>query len=253
MVLIVSILLMMLFFTVSSSELIEKLKEIVVGYNLLKASSEEVKEVKQLACLDATHILKHHVDKVTLLDNACVLVIELLELRVKVKLQVLIYFVDSSKHSNCLWVLKDHLFFKWASWRLRSEGVLFVASKGRSTKVMLSCANRVLGRFIICKEEEMLRNIGGRRLMSRSATYSSRETLLSSIFRAVKIDIPIREMLTTVRADELILFQFACITINKSGPLIHLMTCLLIEFVLVVIVLLLKLLRQLPDHIVLEL
>ena len=86
MVLIVSILLMMLFFTVSSSELIEKLKEIVVGYNLLKASSEEVKEVKQLACLDATHVLKHHVDKVTLLDNACVLMIELLELRVKVKL-----------------------------------------------------------------------------------------------------------------------------------------------------------------------
>lgn len=118
---------------------------------------------------------------------------------------------------------------------------------------MLSCANRVLGRFLICKEEEMLRNIGGRMLMSRSATYSSRETLLSSIFRAVNIDIPIREMLATVRADELILFQFACITINKSSPLIHLMTCLLIEFVLVVIVLLLKLLRQLPDHIVLEL
>ena len=122
---------------------------------------------------------------------------------------------------------------------------------------MFSSTNRVLGRFFICEKHEMLRYIRGRRLLlltvARSSAYNSRVTLLRTIFWAFNIDVSIREMLTTVGADQLILLQLASIAIDKSGPLIHLMTCLLIELVLIVIVLLLKLLRQLPDHIILEL
>lgn len=60
-------------------------------------------------------------------------------------------------------------------------------------------------------------------------------------------------MLSTEGAYEFILLELTSVSIDESCPLIHLVTSLLIKFILVVVIFLLEFLRELPDDIVLKL
>jgi hypothetical protein len=63
---------------ISSVELVQNLQEIVIGYHILKAGGKQVDKVQQLVGLDASDVLKEHIDKVSFLDHACSLRVELL-------------------------------------------------------------------------------------------------------------------------------------------------------------------------------
>ena len=60
-------------------------------------------------------------------------------------------------------------------------------------------------------------------------------------------------MLTTEGANKLELLELVSVPINKSCPLIHLVSCLFVELILEIIILLFELLRKLPNDIVFEL
>lgn len=71
-----------------------------------------------------------------------------------------------------------------------------------------------------------------------------------AIITAIRIDNHIAEILTTESADKLVLFEFSSVPIYELGPFVHLMSSFLVEFLLIKVILLLKFLRQFPDHIV---
>jgi hypothetical protein len=59
------------------SKFIKNLKEIIVVNNIIKASCEEIHKLNELTRLDASHILKDHIDKVFFLYNSSVIWIKL--------------------------------------------------------------------------------------------------------------------------------------------------------------------------------
>lgn len=59
-------------------------------------------------------------------------------------------------------------------------------------------------------------------------------------------------MLSTECADKLELFELITISVDESCPLIHLISCFFVEFILEVVILLFELLRQFPNDIVFE-
>lgn len=60
-------------------------------------------------------------------------------------------------------------------------------------------------------------------------------------------------MLSAESTDHLVLLELTRVSVNQSSPLVHLMSSFLVELVVEVVVLLLQLLRQFPNHIVFEL
>ena len=58
------------------------------------------------------------------------------------------------------------------------------------------------------------------------------------------------EVLAAEGANELELLQLVAISVNKTGPLVHLVSGLFVELILEVVVLLLELLGQFPDNII---
>ena len=82
---------------------------------------------------------------------------------------------------------------------------------------------------------------------SDRTTSSSTSTLILS---TLGVDICLCKMLSTKRTDKLILFKFSCIPVNETSPLIHFVSCLLVELVLKVVVLLLKFLRKFKDGVI---
>ena len=60
-------------------------------------------------------------------------------------------------------------------------------------------------------------------------------------------------MLPAEGANKLELLELVPVPINKSCPLIHFVSCLLVELILKIIILLFELLRELPNDIVFEL
>lgn len=76
---------------------------------------------------------------------------------------------------------------------------------------------------------------------------------ISIIFLAIGIDIVLTQMLTTECTYQLKLLKLITIPIYKSGPLIHLISCLFIKLILEIVILFLQFLRELPYNIVLEL
>jgi len=73
------------------------------------------------------------------------------------------------------------------------------------------------------------------------------------VLNAVTIHILVIQVLSAESAYHVELLQLATIPIHQLGPLVHLVPCLLVELVLEVVVFLLELLRELVDHIILEL
>lgn len=57
--------------------------------------------------------------------------------------------------------------------------------------------------------------------------------------------------LATVSTDQVVLLKFICILVDQFSPLIHLLPCLLVEFLLVTVVALLKFLAHLVNGVVL--
>ena len=74
-----------------------------------------------------------------------------------------------------------------------------------------------------------------------------------TIVSAVRVDIRLGHVLTTEGTDHFVFLKFAGVAVNELSPLIHLMSCLLVEFLLVEVVLFLELLREFPNDIILEL
>ena len=73
------------------------------------------------------------------------------------------------------------------------------------------------------------------------------------VFLAVCINIVIAHVLTTECAYELKLLKFAAVSIDKSGPLVHLISSFLVELILEIVIFLFELLRKLPNDIVFKL
>lgn len=73
------------------------------------------------------------------------------------------------------------------------------------------------------------------------------------VLNAVRIHIVVIQVLSAESANQIELLQLCTVPIDKLGPLVHLVPGLLVELVLEIVIFLLKLLRELVDHIVLEL
>ena len=102
---------------------------------------------------------------------------------------------------------------------------------------MLSVCEAILIRFFLSEVDAIL--------ILRITTLAVVSTL--------SVDVAIAEVLPTEGAHHFVLLKLASVPVHKLGPLIHLMSRLLIKLFLVEVILLLELLRELPDDIVLEL
>lgn len=75
----------------------------------------------------------------------------------------------------------------------------------------------------------------------------------SVILNTISVDTLVRHMLSTESTNDIKLLEFGGVFVNKFCPFFHLVSSLLIEFILVAIVFLLYLLLQLPDHVIFKL
>lgn len=118
--------------------------------------------------------------------------------------------------------------------------------------MMAARTDRVLRWLVISEEEHLLSQVI-LLLLLRSTTHSRVNEALGIVLGALGVDVGIAEVLPAEGAYELVLLELTRVPVDQARPLIHLMTSLLVELVLVVVVLLFELLRELPDDIVLEL
>ena len=62
------------------------------------------------------------------------------------------------------------------------------------------------------------------------------------VLGTLSVDVRVGQVLPAERADKFVLLELASVPVHKASPLVHFVTRLLVELLLVVIVLLLKLL-----------
>jgi hypothetical protein len=73
------------------------------------------------------------------------------------------------------------------------------------------------------------------------------------ILDAVRVGSQVTQVLAAEGADQVVLFQFASIPINKFRPLFHLIAGFLIELILIEVIFFLEFLRHLPNDVILHL
>jgi len=111
------------------------------------------------------------------------------------------------------------------------------------TKPMSPLSKRFCFRLVISEEDSRIVHFMSRLLRNVSSV---------AVLSTLGIDVRVRKVLPTERANHLVLFQLARVSVHKTCPLVHLVSRLLIEFFLIEVVLLLKLLTQLPDYVILK-
>jgi hypothetical protein len=148
------VLVMNLTSTLLSTESVEHLQEVIITNYLIKTCSEQVHKAYQLTRLNALGTLEQNVHKVSLFDHSSPLLVKCSE----PSLQIHFHLIDAPQYRDSFCILHNDLFFK-NSRILLSERVLFVAPKGWTAKIMLSCAHSFLWRIFISEEHKLARNI----------------------------------------------------------------------------------------------
>ena len=97
-------------------------------------------------------------------------------------------------------------------------------------------ANHFLGWLLVCEEKHLVCDFGIACVLLRSSTETRVNEALGCILRALSVNISVTEVLPAERADKFVLLELPRVSINESRPLVHLMPCFLVKFILIVVV-----------------
>lgn len=134
-----------------------------------------------------------------------------------------------------------------------SERVLLVAFERGLSEMMSLVSKDILGRSIFCVVLNHLSCCNGCWLgtaQSASSCWGFGRSRL--IVQTLCVDVTVGKVLPTEGTHELVLLKLSSISVNQSGPLIHLVASLLIKFILEEVIFLFNLLGKFPNNIVFE-